>query len=113
MTPLAELSSRHPEYRKAHKQLTTVARRNGEVAGGSRQRWKDQILQQISRNREADRIRDARIDVANKRLDQVEGHLQLHDKRLQLHGTHLAGCVEKVVGYEKRIAALEKHKKHT
>ena len=41
------------------------------------------------------------------------GHLQLHDKRLQLHGTHLAGCVEKVVGYEKRIAALEKHKKHT
>ena len=65
MTPLAELSSRHPEYRKAHKQLTTVARRNGEVAGGSRQRWKDQILQQINRNREAN----------NKRLDQVDGAL--------------------------------------
>ena len=83
MTPLAELSSRHPEYRKAHKQLTTVARRNGEVAGGSRQRWKAKVLQRVQETR-----------------DELAG-VQQHITELE-HETR-----EEFAGVKQRLAALE------
>ena len=79
---VGELRARHPEYRKAVKQLQGEAARQGQMPLAGKHVWRAKVLQRVHETREELAGVQQRIAKHDERITEHDEHITKHDERI-------------------------------